>query len=91
MELMKGQWRQGMGLSAMLHGKRFGVNGSGKHNKWSISTDSGKNLLDPGKSPADNLQFLLFLACGDQGRDEYQDLLRHLRGQCRKRSSSGRQ
>ena len=52
------------------------VNGSGKHNNWSLSTDGGKNLLDPGKSPNENMQFLLFLAAMVQGVDEYQDLLR---------------
>ncbi len=65
------------GLVCLLHEKPFaGVNGSGKHNNWSISTDSGKNLLDPGKSPAENFQFLLFLAAVIKGVDEYQDLLR---------------
>ncbi len=65
------------GLVCLLHEKPFaGVNGSGKHNNWSISTDSGKNLLDPGKSPAENAQFLLFLAAVIKGVDEYQDLLR---------------
>ena len=65
------------GLVCLLHEKPFaGVNGSGKHNNWSLSTDSGKNLLDPGKSPAENAQFLLFLAAIIKGVDEYQDLLR---------------
>ena len=65
------------GLVCLLHEKPFaGVNGSGKHNNWSISTDSGKNLLDPGKAPAENQQFLLFLAAVVKGVDEYQDLLR---------------
>ena len=65
------------GLVCLLHEKPFaGVNGSGKHNNWAISTDSGKNLLDPGKSPAENAQFLLFLAAVIKGVDEYQDLLR---------------
>ena len=65
------------GLVCLLHEKPFdGVNGSGKHNNWSLSTDSGKNLLDPGKSPAENVQFLLFLAAVIKGVDEYQDLLR---------------
>ncbi len=65
------------GLVCLLHEKPFaGVNGSGKHNNWSLSTDSGKNLLDPGKSPAENAQFLLFLAAVIKGVDEYQDLLR---------------
>ncbi len=65
------------GLVCLLHEKPFaGVNGSGKHNNWSLSTDGGKNLLDPGKSPAENAQFLLFLAAVVKGVDEYQDLLR---------------
>ena len=65
------------GLVCLLHEKPFyGVNGSGKHNNWSLSTDGGKNLLDPGKSPNENMQFLLFLAAMVQGVDEYQDLLR---------------
>ena len=65
------------GLVCLLHEKPFaGVNGSGKHNNWSISTDAGKNLLDPGKKPAENQQFLLFLAAVVKGVDEYQDLLR---------------
>ena len=65
------------GLVCLLHEKPFaGVNGSGKHNNWSLSTDAGKNLLDPGKSPAENVQFLLFLAAVIKGVDEYQDLLR---------------
>ena len=65
------------GLVCLLHEKPFaGVNGSGKHNNWSLSTDGGKNLLDPGKSPAENVQFLLFLAAVIKGVDEYQDLLR---------------
>ena len=65
------------GLVCLLHEKPFyGVNGSGKHNNWSLSTDGGKNLLDPGKSPNENMQFLLFLAAMVQGVEEYQDLLR---------------
>ncbi len=65
------------GLACLLHEKPFaGVNGSGKHNNWSLSTDTGKNLLDPGKSPAENVQFLVFLAAVIKGVDEYQDLLR---------------
>ena len=65
------------GLVCLLHEKPFaGVNGSGKHNNWSISTDAGKNLLDPSKNPAENQQFLLFLAAVVKGVDEYQDLLR---------------
>ena len=65
------------GLVCLLHEKPFaGVNGSGKHNNWSISTDTGKNLLEPGKLPQENAQFLLFLAAIIKGVDEYQDLLR---------------
>ena len=65
------------GLVCLLNEKPFeGVNGSGKHNNWSVSTDTGKNLLDPGKEPEKNTQFLLFLAAVIKGVDEYQDLLR---------------
>ena len=65
------------GLVCLLHEKPFlGINGSGKHNNWSISTSDGTNLLNPGKSPADNAQFLLFLAAIIKGVDEYQELLR---------------
>ncbi len=65
------------GLVCLLNEKPFeGVNGSGKHNNWSVSTDTGKNLLDPGKEPEKNAQFLLFLAAVIKGVDEYQDLLR---------------
>ena len=65
------------GLVCLLHEKPFaGVNGSGKHNNWSISTDTGKNLLEPGKLPQENAQFLLFLAAVIKAVDEYQDLLR---------------
>ncbi len=65
------------GLVCLLHEKPFaGVNGSGKHNNWSLSTDWGQNLLDPGKKPAENVRFLLFLAAVVKGVDEYQDLLR---------------
>ena len=65
------------GLVCLLHEKPFaGVNGSGKHNNWSISTDTGKNLLEPGKLPQENAQFLLVLAAVIKGVDEYQDLLR---------------
>ncbi len=64
-------------LVCLLHEKPFeGVNGSGKHNNWSLGTDTGKNLFKPGKTPAQNAQFLLFLAAFIQGVDEYQDLLR---------------
>ena len=64
------------GLVCLLHEKPFeGINGSGKHNNWSISAD-GKNLLDPGESPMDNLRFLVFLACVIEAVDDYQELLR---------------
>ena len=64
-------------LVCLLHEKPFaGINGSGKHNNWSISTSDGVNLLNPGKSPEDNAQFLLFLAAIIKGVDEYQDILR---------------
>ena len=65
------------GLVCLLHEKPFaGVNGSGKHNNWSLSTDTGENLLAPGKNPQDNVQFLLFLSAVIKAVDEYQDLLR---------------
>ena len=65
------------GLVCLLHEKPFaGVNGSGKHNNWSISTDTGINLLSPGETPYENAQFLLFLTAVIQAVDEYQDLLR---------------
>ncbi len=64
-------------LVCLLHEKPFaGVNGSGKHNNWSLGTDSGKNLFSPGKTPRQNAQFLVFLAAFVQGVDEYQDFLR---------------
>ena len=65
------------GLVCLLHEKPFaGVNGSGKHNNWSMSTDTGLNLLDPGKTPSENAQFLLFLAAVIKAVDEYQGLMR---------------
>jgi glutamine synthetase len=65
------------GLACLLHEKPFaGVNGSGKHNNWAISTDDGQNLLDPGKTPHDNAQFLVFLCAVIKAVDEYADLLR---------------
>ena len=65
------------GLVCLLHEKPFaGVNGSGKHNNWSMCTDTGYNLLEPGKSPYENAQFLLFLCAVIKAVDEYQDLLR---------------
>ncbi len=64
-------------LVCLLHEKPYaGVNGSGKHNNWSLTTDAGKNLVDPGKTPRENTRFLLFLAAIVQAVDEYQDLLR---------------
>lgn len=66
------------GLVCVLSEKPFdGVNGSGKHNNWSVATDKGKNLLSPGKTPAQNAQFLLFLSAFVSAVDEYQDLLRY--------------
>ena len=76
MELMK-KVADRHGLVCLLHEKPFaGVNGSGKHDNWSLSTDSGKNLLKPGSTPSQNAQFLLFLAAFIKGVDEYQDFLR---------------
>ena len=64
-------------LVCLLHEKPFeGVNGSGKHNNWSLGTDTGRNLFKPGKTPAQNAQFLVFLAAFIKGVDEYQDFLR---------------
>ena len=65
------------GLVALLHEKPYaGINGSGKHNNWSIGTDTGKNLLSPGKNPASNTQYLLFLSAIIKAVDDYQDLIR---------------
>ena len=65
------------GLVCLLHEKPFaGVNGSGKHDNWSLSTDTGKNLFKPGSTPSQNARFLLFLAAFVKGVDEYQDFLR---------------
>ena len=65
------------GMVALLHEKPFeGINGSGKHNNWSISTDTGVNLLEPGETPHENAQFLLFLCAVIKAVDEHQDLLR---------------
>ena len=76
MELMK-KVAERHGLVCLLHEKPFaGVNGSGKHDNWSLSTDTGKNLFKPGKTPSQNAQFLLFLAAFLKGVDEYQDFLR---------------
>ena len=66
-----------LGLKCLLHEKPFaGINGSGKHNNWSICTDEGENLLDPGETPHENMQFLLFLAAILRAVDEHADLLR---------------
>ena len=76
MEMMK-KVAERHDLALLLHEKPFaGVNGSGKHNNWSISTNTGVNLLEPGESPAENAQFLLFLVAVIKAVDEYQDLLR---------------
>ena len=76
MEIMK-KLAKKHDLVCLLHEKPFaGVNGSGKHNNWSISTDTGINLLEPGETPRENAQFLLFLAAVIKAVDEYQDLLR---------------
>lgn len=65
------------GLHCLLHEKPFaGVNGSGKHDNWSLTTDDGKNLLDPGKTPHENIQFLLMLLCVLRAVDRHADLLR---------------
>ena len=65
------------GLVCLLHEKPFaGVNGSGKHDNWSLATDTGENLLKPGSTPSQNAQFLLFLAAFIKGVDEYQEMLR---------------
>ena len=65
------------GFACLLHEKPFeGINGSGKHNNWALSTDDGENLLDPGRTPEANAQFLLFLTAVIKAVDEYQDLLR---------------
>ena len=76
MEVMK-KVAERHGLVCLLHEKPIaGVNGSGKHNNWSISTNTGENLLEPGKTPENNLQFQLFLAAVVKAVHEYQDLLR---------------
>ena len=65
------------GMTCLLHEKPFaGVNGSGKHNNWALATNTGTNLLEPGKSPYENAQFLLFLCAVIKAVDDYQDLLR---------------
>lgn len=76
METMK-RVAAGQGLACLMHEKPFaGVNGSGKHNNWSLTTDNGVNLLDPGKTPHANIQFLLVLACVLKAVDEHADLMR---------------
>ncbi len=76
MELMK-KIADRHGLLCLLHEKPFkGVSGSGKHNNWSLSTDTGVNLFDPGETPDDNLRFLLFISAVIKATDNYQDLLR---------------
>ena len=76
MEIMK-KVASRHGMVCLLHEKPFdGVNGSGKHNNWSITTNTGKNLLDPGATPDSNAQFLLFLSAVIKAVDDYQDLLR---------------
>ncbi len=76
MEMMK-KVAEKHGMVCLLHEKPFrGVNGSGKHNNWSLSTSGGENLLNPGKAPQENKRFLLFLAAIIKAADEYQDLLR---------------
>ena len=76
MEIMK-RVAERHGMVCLLHEKPFeGINGSGKHNNWSISTDTGVNLLEPGKLPHENAQFLTFLCAVIKAVDEYQDMLR---------------
>ena len=76
MEIMK-KVADKHGYVCLLHEKPFaGINGSGKHNNWSVSTNTGVNLLDPGKKPAENTRFLLFLAAVIKAVDEYADLMR---------------
>ena len=76
MEVMK-QVANKHGLVCLLHEKPFeGINGSGKHNNWSMSTNTGVNLLDPGKTPAENIQFLVFLMAVIKAVDDYADMMR---------------
>ena len=76
MEMMK-RVAERHGFACLLHEKPFeGINGSGKHNNWALSTDEGENLLDPGKTPKDNAEFMLFLTAIIKAVDDYQDLLR---------------
>ena len=76
MEIMK-KVAEKHDLVCLLHEKPFdGINGSGKHNNWSVSTNTGVNLLDPGKTPAENIQFLVFLVAVIKAVDEYADMMR---------------
>ena len=76
MEIMK-KVAEKHGFACLLHEKPFaGINGSGKHNNWSLTTNSGENLLNPGKTPGENTQFLLFLSAVIKAVDDYADLLR---------------
>lgn len=76
MEIMK-KVAERHGLACLLHEKPFeGINGSGKHNNWSLITDDGENLLNPGRTPARNMQFLVFLMAVIQAVDDYADLMR---------------
>ena len=76
MEIMK-RTAQKHGMECLLHEKPFaGINGSGKHNNWSLSTNTGVNLLEPGKTPSQNEQFLCFLVATIRAVDEYQDMIR---------------
>ena len=76
MEIMKKVAKK-HGMECLLHEKPFaGVNGSGKHNNWSLKTDTGINLLEPGDTPAQNAQFLIFLSAVIKAVDDYQDLIR---------------
>ena len=82
METMK-EVAERQGLACLLHEKPFaGVNGSGKHDNWSITTDNGVNLLEPGKTPNNNKQFLLVLACIMKAVDKHADLLRQSASDC---------
>ena len=76
MEMMKKVAKK-HGYVCLLHEKPFeGINGSGKHDNWSLCTDTGINLLEPGKTPGDNIKFLVFLAAVVWAVDEYADLMR---------------
>ena len=91
MELMKKVARR-HGLVCLLHEKPFeGVNGSGKHNNWSLSTDTGINLLDPGDTPEKNDRFMLILACIVSAVDQYQGDSPRVRRVGGKRSPSRRE